>query len=534
IDADSPNFEGGYLRVGFFSGGTWTDRLGIVADSRVTIKTGDLGLVKQIKVDGKDIGWAVGGSYGVDLVIVFNKNATPDRVETLLEHIGYANSSTNPVTLPRTVNFTLVDGDGIVNGGTDTAIATAKITFDSTNVAPSIGGDYAATIMEGGRYVLTRSDLTFTDPDDAPSGVTFSVSNVVNGTLKVNGVAATSFTGQQLLDGLVTFEHNGSETTAASFRVSVEDGNEDGSAPRPVTFNFTVTPVNDAPTLSGDLSAAVARGGAYTLTTADLNWSDVDDNASGVTFSISHQVHGTLRVNGVAATSFTGQQLLDGLVTFQHNGSPSGNASFRVSVEDGNEDGSAPTPATFNFTISGGNAPPVLTGDLSATLAEGGVYTLTLTDLGWSDADDSASGVMFTVSNLVNGTLRVNGVAAPSFTGEQLQNGLVTFEHNGSETTTASFQVLVEDGNEDGSAPVLGTFNFSVTPVNDPPFIACDLMGDVAEGGRYTITPDDLWFVDPDDGAAEVTFTAFNFLNGTTMVNGVAATSFTGQQLQSG
>ena len=60
--------------------------------------------------------------------------------------------------------------------------------------------------------------------------MTFTVTDPVNGSVRVNGVAATSFTGQQLAAGQVTFVHDGSETTAASFQVTVEDGNEDGSA----------------------------------------------------------------------------------------------------------------------------------------------------------------------------------------------------------------------------------------------------------------------------------------------------------------
>ena len=61
----------------------------------------------------------------------------------------------------------------------------------------------------------------------------------------MNGAAATTFTGAQLAAGLVSFQHDGSETTAASFQVTVEDGNEDGSTPTPATFNLTVTAVND-------------------------------------------------------------------------------------------------------------------------------------------------------------------------------------------------------------------------------------------------------------------------------------------------
>ncbi|WP_421581628.1 cadherin-like domain-containing protein, partial [Shinella sp. M31] len=97
------------------------------------------------------------------------------------------------------------------------------------------------------------------------------------------------------------------------------------------------------------------------------------------------------------------------------------------------------------------NDAPKLTGDLKATVSEGGIYTLTAADLGFSDADDGATGVRFTASSVVNGTLLVAGKAATSFTAADIAAGRVTFRHDGSETLKASFKVLVEDGNEDGS-----------------------------------------------------------------------------------
>ena len=116
---------------------------------------------------------------------------------------------------------------------------------------------------------------------------------------------------------------------------------------------------------------------------------------------------------------------------------------------------------SFTYTLSTGasstatlhitpvNDPPVLTGDLTAAVLEGGVHAITGSDLGFTDPDDGAADVIFTVSNPVNGTVLVNGEPATSFTGEQLANGLVSFQHDGSETATASFDVSVEDGNED-------------------------------------------------------------------------------------
>ncbi|NVP58710.1 Ig-like domain-containing protein, partial [Mycoplana rhizolycopersici] len=131
---------------------------------------------------------------------------------------------------------------------------TSNVIVDASgNVAPVLTGDLAATVKESGSYKLTTTDLNFSDPDDTASGVRFTVSSQTAGKVLVNGTAATSFTGAELAAGKVSFVHSGAESTKASFKVAVEDGNEDGSTPVAGTFNLAVTPVNDAPTLTGDL-----------------------------------------------------------------------------------------------------------------------------------------------------------------------------------------------------------------------------------------------------------------------------------------
>ena len=78
------------------------------------------------------------------------------------------------------------------------------------------------------------------------------------------------------------------------------------------------------------------------------------------------------------------------------------------------------------------NDPPVLTGDLSATVDEAGTYTIVAADLGYTDADDVDAGVTFTTSGLSNGTILVGGVAATSFTGTQLTAGDWLLDPSGS------------------------------------------------------------------------------------------------------
>ena len=80
-----------------------------------------------ISVDGAEVGTINATNNGVNgaaFEIDFDSaNATPAAVTTLLEHIAYSDNSDNPSTAPRTVTFTLVDGDGTANGGNDTGTA---------------------------------------------------------------------------------------------------------------------------------------------------------------------------------------------------------------------------------------------------------------------------------------------------------------------------------------------------------------------------------------------------------------------------
>ena len=144
------------------------------------------------------------------------------------------------------------------------------------NDPPVLTGDLTATVAEGGTYLITGADLGFTDPDDTAAGVTFTVSACSTAWCKVNGVTPTTFTGAHLAAGQVSFVHNGTETTAASFQVGSRTATR--TARRPAqTFNFTVTPVNDPPVLTGDLTATVAEGGTYLITGADLGFTDPDE-----------------------------------------------------------------------------------------------------------------------------------------------------------------------------------------------------------------------------------------------------------------
>lgn len=96
------------------------------------------------------------------------------------------------------------------------------MTVTAQNDAPTLSGDLAADVANGASVTLTAADVTGADVDDADSALTFVISAVVGGEVRVNGAAATTFTLADLTGGLVTFQHNGI-ALSAGFSVLVRD-----------------------------------------------------------------------------------------------------------------------------------------------------------------------------------------------------------------------------------------------------------------------------------------------------------------------
>ena len=143
------------------------------------------------------------------------------------------------------------------------------------------------------------------------------------------------------------------------FTVQVSDG-LGGTTSR--NIDVTVNGVNDPPTINGDLGISVNKGGSVVLTTADFYAVDPDNGtiANNLTFTVSAETNGHIEVNGVADTTFTQQQLIDGVVTFFHDDSATTQATFKVSVSDGSASSAATTiiaavpTVTFNVLTAAG------------------------------------------------------------------------------------------------------------------------------------------------------------------------------------
>ncbi|MBD9375096.1 M10 family metallopeptidase C-terminal domain-containing protein [Rhizobium sp. ARZ01] len=254
------------------------------------------------------------------------------------------------------------------------------------NTAPVLTGDLKATVKEVASYKITTTDLYFSDPDDSPAGVRFTVSSQVAGKVLVNGTAATSFTGAELAAGKVAFLHDGSETTKASFKVFVEDGNEDKSTPVAQTFNFTVTPVNDAPKLGAkQVLTAIAEDAstASARKVADLSIVDPDGGNNrlslvGADAKLFEIRNGALWLKKGAKLDFETNPSLDVTVRLDDPSigtSYEASKALKITVKDVKE----PVSGTYgNDRLTGTSGNDVLDGKVGNDVIKGGAGNDTL------------------------------------------------------------------------------------------------------------------------------------------------------------
>lgn len=424
-------------------------------------------------------------------------------------------------TETNTAGFTITLSDGTHTLDPQEISGTVTI----TDVAPELTGDFAFTVNEGASYTLTSSDLNATDVDTANTNLIFSVSDLVNGVIRVNGSTANTFTQQDLYDGIVSYLHDGSETITGGFTVELTDGVNTLSTQ---AITATITPVDDDPILTGDFAFTVSEGGTYVITSSDLNATDIDTANTNLVYTVSDLVNGVVQVSSSTANTFTQQDLYDGVVTYVHDGSETTSGAFTVELTDGTN-----TLATqvITATVTPVNDSPELTGDFAFTVGEGASYTLTSSDILATDADNANTELIFTVSDLVNGVVQVNSSDANTFTQQDIFDGIVSYLHDGSETTSGSFTIELTDGTETLATQVVTA---TVTPSDDAPILAGDFAFTVSEGGTYTLTSSDLLATDVDTANTNLVFTVTSPVNGLVQLSGANTSSFTQQDIFDG
>lgn len=410
---------------------------------------------------------------------------------------------------------------------------------------------------------LANMEITISDVDNQGHGILF---------IDTNGDGIYNATDDQTITGSVTisgadlaklkFAHNGTEPDGNSptFKITVTDGGGGAGDAAKITVSKTITigviANDDNPEIANNSPQTVDAGVVTTLSSANLNVTDVDDTSGGkqlVYKVVSLPTYGELRLNGVilgVGDRFSQDDLDNGRVTYFQTAKVE--AADRVSGENYVADGfnfevrdsqlrsyndagaeggvvdsatgaiktnSFALHITGDWTGDGGETPdgavtikgtPVNSG-LQVTEEDGvsgGVDTGTITSSmlnyllqatsGGSTYDIAATDTIYRLTSLpTNGKLYLNGVELhvfDSFTQADINADNVTFVQDGSEDHQSNFGFSLSVGVNE---VVKTTFALTAIATNDAPTVSGGTVT-VAEGANVGLTTGDLGMSDAD------------------------------------
>ena len=397
--------------------------------------------------------------------------ATLDQYRQVLETVQYNHTSNNPTVAPaRTITFTVNDGT------VDSAVATATVTLNSINSAPSFTVGPDPTVDEdAGPQTVNPWATAISDGDGGAQPLTFNITNNTNAAL-FSAVPAISAT------GVLTYTPAPNANGAATITLTLSDNgsntppNVNTSAPQ--SFIITVNAVNDAPSFTKGLDQTVLEdAGAQSVSGWATGLSVGPANESGqaiVGFNITDNTNTALFSAGPAVSP-------SGDLTYTPAANTNGSATITLTLSD-NGSNTAPNVSTsatqtFVITVTTDNDAPVAVDDAMAVVEGGTAIGLTVppgaTTVLFNDSDPD-SGQTLTVTTTPT-TAPTNGSVILS------ANGTFSYTHNGSETLTDSFVYEVCDN----GSPVLcdtATVTIAIAPGNDAP--ALDLDADDSAGAN--------------------------------------------------
>jgi len=261
--------------------------------------------------------------------------------------------------------------------------------------------------------------------------------------------------------GTLTFAPAGFGFGTAAITVTVNDG---GASNNIVTrtFNVTVNPVNQTPTLNA--LAAVTINENAGVQTANLSGisSGATNESQTLTVTASSSNTGLIPNPTVNYTSPNAT----GSITFAPVAFGSGSSTITVTVNDGGTSNNI-ISRTFVVTVNAVNQPPTLDPLADATINENAaVQTVTLTDI-TSGATNESQVLSVNASSSNTGLIPTPTVTytSPNATGS------LSFKPVTNQFGNATVTVTVRDSGTSNNV-VTRTFNVTVNAVNQPPIVS--------------------------------------------------------------
>ncbi|EKO3801171.1 tandem-95 repeat protein [Vibrio harveyi] len=297
------------------------------------------------------------------------------------------------------------------------------------------------------------------------------------------------------LEFIPSADFNGDVTLTVNATSTDVDTGTTATATQDVTIH--ISPTNDAPEVTGDITAVTAEDNSITLTQEQLLEHAVDidgDDLSAINLSTNDE-NATVEMNE------------DGSFTITPSENFYGDIEFSYDVTDGEE----VVAAGLDLTVTPVNDAPEPQ-DQAFTVGEDGILTFTDADLltGATDVEGdnlTVEGVTYTGAD---GVLTDNGDGTYSFAPNENFNGDVNFTFD------------VSDGTDTTSANI----DVSVTPENDPP-VAGSTSYTVHEDNSITISNEQLLANSSDiEGDVDISSVTYSGNDGVFQDNGDGTYTF--------
>ena len=453
---------------------------------------------------------------------VLNNDRDPDY------HVGLADQGLNPALT--VVGFTRGDhGTAVYNGdGTftytpdadfngediitytlnagDARIDVGSVTFtvNPVNDAPTWAVNGGLDLAEGGTVTLTNADLRVADLEQAASDLRFQLDDSVDyGALRLNGVdlaVGDSFTQDDIDNGRVIYEHDGSEETGDGFIVTVTDGA--GGALFPAAVAIRPAAVNDVPILTVNSGAPLVEGEEIIIDNAQLRVNDADNDALSIDYTVTEgPANGLLLLDGVtlaAGDGFTQADIDGSRLSYRHDAGESTSDRFRFTVSDGA--GGAIGESDFTLSVAGSNDAPTLEYNGGRTLVEGESAIIENNHLRVADVENGPEQLQYRLTSVPgHGVLTLSGAALglnDTFTQSDIDNNRLFYVHDGGESAFDLFRFTVADGV--GGSLGEQAFGITIQAKNDAPVLLNAGVLDYLENDAAMVFNGELTVTDAD------------------------------------